>query len=75
MVTWAIGTVILVCASIWSAIEYRRLGQRGGVVAAITVGAVAGIALVGFIYVLETTDNPWAWIGLPMACRYTLHGC
>jgi hypothetical protein len=50
-------------------------GQRRTAIVSAAVGCVTGIALVMVIHLLRHTDNPWAWIGLPMACRYTLRGC
>jgi len=75
MLTYAVALAFFLCGLLWGAVEYWRLDRRRTAIAAAAAGCVAGAALIGVIYILRGTDNPWAWIGMPMACRYTLHGC
>jgi hypothetical protein len=67
--------VCLLGGGLWAAWEYGRQGNRRGSLLALSGAGVAGIALLGTAYLLMYSYNPWAWIGLPMACRYTLRGC
>jgi hypothetical protein len=75
MVTYAAGLGVLFCGLLRAAVEYWRRGQRGIALLSATAGGVAAVALIAVIYLLRHTEKPWAWIGLPMACRYTLRGC
>ena len=75
MVTYAVAFVFVIFDFLWGALEYWRQGHRRIALASATAARIAGLVLVAAIYVLRYGDNPWAWIGLPMACRYRLHGC
>ncbi len=75
MVTWAVAFALVAGGLVWAAVEHRRRRERPGMHVAIAEACLATLIVIGAIIVLFKTDNPWAWIGLPMACRYTLRGC
>ena len=75
MVTVAVLLGLLVCVFPWAAVEQWRRGERRTSVFPVAMACVAGIGFVMTIHFLRHTDNPWAWIGMPMACKYTLRGC
>lgn len=60
---------------LWGAVESWLKGDVTSALIASGATVASAIVLIGFVYVLTHTTNPWAWIGLPMACRYTLRGC
>jgi len=75
MVTYAVALALFLCGFSWGALECWRLGRRRVAIVSAIAGGIAGVALIAVIYLLRNTDNPWAWIGLPGACQYTLRGC
>jgi len=75
MVPYAVALTLLLYGLLWAAVECWRLGRHRAAIVSTTTDGIVGIALIAVIYLLHDTDNPWAWIGLPMACRYTLQGC
>jgi hypothetical protein len=75
LVTLAVAAVFVCATFLWRSVETWRAGKRTGAFVSLVAAAVEAIALAAFVYGLGITDSPWAWIGLPMACRYTLRGC
>ena len=75
MVTIAAVLIGALFAFGWGAVGNWRLGERRAAIAYVTMCGVSALAVAGAIYLLATTDNPWAWVGFPMACRWRLHGC